>query len=216
MVKHREMLDRNANRSHRFAAAAGLLSRLAIRKNDESLRNQLLDLATWPAQLQVSERWWLVDDLVVLTRGVCESLSASAFYTVLPNLLASPVPGSNAFQAPPPHMRWVDPVSVLDRRHSPPKDWDGILDEVDRIMRVVRIGSTAANLVERRYLILRLVKLAGRGLLNEEQLRGFSNALFAFRRTSVSVLSRCRWASELRPNRRSRTSQLQNAFAATR
>lgn len=184
LVQHPEALVANTDESRQFEAAIELLSRVAIRADDSTLQESLRFLLALPLRLRIWERWWLVDDLAATVRRVCDGLSTAAFGDILPELFQLPVPGSPSFPAPPSHIRWVDPVELLDSRETQPGP--SMLDNLSNHInatnhRIIEIADDPNLAIERRYLVLRLTTLAAKGLLNTDQRQRFAEALYARR-----------------------------------
>ena len=190
LVKNPDALVRDTDAKRQFAAAAELLSRVAIRADDAALQKVLRFTIALAKQLQIWDKWWLADDISVLVRRVCNGLSTSAFRQMLPELLQAPVPGSPGFPPLPSHVDWTDPVALFGEREAlpAPAKANDIDTQVDSLIKRIRVISNDTDFItERRYLLVRLVTLADKGLLNAAQKGGLAKAIFA-RRDPVTGL----------------------------
>jgi len=185
-----DALTRDTDQTRQFAATVELLSRAAIRADDSALKDLLRFTMTLPTKLQIWKRWWLVEGLNTLTRRICDAMSNAATVDMLPEVVRSAVAGSESFPCPSDHVRWVDPAEMLERdglfltaQRSP-----AVAKAIDSVIgRLLEIADDTNHKSERRYLVLRVVMLANRGLLDSDQQEGFAKALFASRDSTTGL-----------------------------
>lgn len=153
-----------------------LLSRLVIIQPESTIVAFVERVVGLLDKLQIHKRWWLEENVSQLLTRTCSSVMPSSRWQMLGSLLAVPIKGDEVLTELRGYGDWKDPVSFLSGSHPDTLvTSDNDTKQISLLIETVR----SENSTLRQSATLRLLYLFETGLLNRDQVKSWSDALFS-------------------------------------